>query len=233
MNSPLRLLDQQDALWGYLDDLLREVPPHTIEDEPDPPAPVPAPAVLRPEFAEPAAVPSAGARAGELPAAEPAEVSDTASRCPPEWAEPDFQALIFHVGPLNLAVPLVKLQSVIPWNEQISALPNQPPWCHGAFHYRERNVVVIDTARLVLPRQHRDDAAPAEIEKAHILIVGDGCWGLACRTVGEVVRLRPDEVKWRGAGGQRPWLAGTVLGRLCALMDTSAFADMLNTAQVR
>jgi purine-binding chemotaxis protein CheW len=146
----------------------------------------------------------------------------------PDWAEPDFQALLFQVARLNLAVPLVKLHSVVPWEDAaVSAMPNQPPWCHGVFRYRDRNVTVIDTGRLVLPDDRREELEAQEAEPEKILIVGDGRWGLACRTVGEVVRLTPDEVKWRSGGGKRPWLAGTVLGRLCALMDTEAFAAML------
>ena len=43
----------------------------------------------------------------------------------PEWAESRFQCLLFKVSGLSLAVPLVKLNSVIPWNEEITKTPNQ------------------------------------------------------------------------------------------------------------
>ena len=59
-----------------------------------------------------------------------------------------------------------------------------------------------------------------------MLVVGDGAWGLACHGIGEVLKLGGQDVKWRTAKGKRPWLAGTVLGHLCALVDTEAFGDM-------
>lgn len=221
------LLRQGDALWDYLDSLLSEATgfreaasesPRRVAERAPAVAPVSAPGE------KPAAEPvpeAAGVRAEAIPSDPPAE------GVAPEWACPDFQALLFHVGRLKLAVPLIKLHGVLPWSDQISSMPNQPGWCHGVFRYRERNVTVIDTATLVLPEGRRADIEDEPAEGGRILIVGDGSWGLACRTVGEVIRLTPDEVKWRGRAATRPWLAGTVLGRLCALMDTEAFADML------
>ncbi|MBA1149564.1 chemotaxis protein CheW [Ectothiorhodospiraceae bacterium WFHF3C12] len=165
----------------------------------------------------------------ETPAAEQAvEHPEPAEAEVPEWAEPDFQALIFHVGGLKLAVPLVKLHSVVPWEEQVTPMPNQPGWCHGLFNYRGHNVRVVDTAALVLPADKRAEAAADTPEQ--ILVVGDGRWAMSCTRVGDVVRLKPGEVKWRTARGQRPWLAGTVREKLCAVMDTEAFADMLDRA---
>jgi purine-binding chemotaxis protein CheW len=232
MDKPRRnsetLLEARSAIWGYLDELLSEIPP---EPDPEPPRTTPAatPRPARQEVAAPRPAPNvaeAATRKAAAPAPAP-EPREPVTETVPEWARQDFQALLFQVGRLSLAVPLIKLHSVIPWTDGISALPNRPRWCLGAMRYRDRNMVVIDTARLVLPPDRREDPADGAAGHGHILVVGDGRWGLACHTVGEVIRLRPDEVKWRGAHSRRPWLAGTVLGRLCALMDTGAFADML------
>lgn len=249
VHARAELLEQGDALWGYLDALLAEVAP---DGEPAVPLNTTVGAAYGRDSSTQAvpeepqtggetlvgATPGGGEHAhSTVPQQPEADVSGTErvssgdeAGVAPAWARPDFQALLFQVGRLKLAVPLLKLHSVVPWTEHISAMPNQPRWCHGMFRYRERNVVVIDTERLVLPdnRQRTDDeTAGAE----HILIVGDGRWGLACRTVGEVTRLTPEEVKWRSARGRRPWLAGTVLGRLCALMDTEAFSAMLTESR--
>lgn len=221
------LLEQTDAVRGYLDELLRDLPPEGGDTAEAAPEPEPQPlrvvsdsAPLTPTEGddEPAPVQAAGG-GGDTGAAEGVPV--------PPWATPQFQALLFEVGSLKLAVPLVKLHSVVPFSDHIATVPRQPGWVHGMMRYRGRNVLVIDTARLVLPPAHAE-ADAAEGRPGHILIVGDGRWGLACRRIGDVVRLTPDEVRWRSREGRRPWLAGTVLGRLCALMDTEAFADMLS-----
>jgi len=247
------LVAQQEAIWNYLDALLQEIPedldaaPVTEEIQEWDPAALavvetpavsvvveaePEPVMLDPEpdvveasvaLAEPESVAVVEPNAA-VTQPEPVVVAPVAEEVPPGWSKPEFQALLFKVGALNLAVPLIKLHSVIPWPEEgIAAMPNQPSWCYGLLRYRDQNVRIIDTAELVLPPDKRREP----IEPKHVLIVGDGRWGLACSSIGEVLRLEPDEVKWRTAEGRRRWLAGTVVGHLCALLDTEAFADML------
>lgn len=193
----------RDALQGYLDGLLREATPAAPRRE------APPPATAQPAAPEGAVEALPGRAAGG----------------PPEWAQEGFQALLFNVGPLRLAVPLVRLHGVLPWPETIAAMPGQPSWSLGLMRHRERNVRVVDTASLVgVPTGAGQRPPPA-----NVLIVGDGGWGLAADAIGEVLRLEPTEVKWRSAQGRRPWLAGTLLERLCALLDTDAFAGMLAT----
>ena len=147
----------------------------------------------------------------------------------PDWAEQSFQCLLFKVSGLNLAVPLVKLNSVIPWSEKLVETPNQTDWYLGLVNHLGSNVKVIDTALMVLPenRHSNIESDPAD-RFSHILLVDNGRWGLACDTIGDVVWLNADEVKWRKDKSKRAWLAGTALEHLCAVMDTEVFADMLN-----
>lgn len=248
------LVDQQRALWDYLDALLQEIP-EDLDEAAEPPvveAVAPAPVEVaeaveevqewevepvvavadeiqewEPEpmvaLAETPAVEAEEAPVVEAPAIAAAPEPAPVEEIPPPWSKPDFQALLFKVGGLSLAVPLVKLHSVIPWPaEGVTAMPKQPAWCFGLLRYRDQNVRIVDTEGLVIPDGKRAD----RMVPKHILVVGDGQWGLACSSIGNVVKLDPEEVKWRTSGGRRPWLAGTVLNHLCALLDTEAFAAM-------
>ena len=237
------LVAQQDAIFTYLDGLLREIPDEypdeavaVVDSEiqdwevavPAPPLPATAQPLadsVPPPAVAPSPVVTRQAEPVEKVAApeEPAVPAPPAAATMPEWSTPDFQALLFQVGGLKLAVPLVKLHSVVPWDDQVTPMPNQPSWMYGLLRYRERNVKVVDTATLVLPPDKREPDTPAN----HILVLGDGQWAISCSSIGQVVKLTPAEVKWRSAAGQRPWLAGTVLDHLCALLDTEAFAQML------
>jgi len=146
----------------------------------------------------------------------------------PDWAENRFQCLLFKVSGLSLAVPLVKLNSVIPWNEEITKTPNQTEWYLGLVQHLQSQVKVIDTAMLVMPenRHEKIESDPAE-RLSHILLVDDYKWGLACDSIGDVIWLTKDEVKWRKNKKTRAWLSGTSLEHLCAIMDTEVFAQML------
>lgn len=152
-----------------------------------------------------------------------AEVATT-----PEWAESPFQCLLFKVGGLSLAVPLVKLNGVIPWSDNIVETPNQTDWYLGILMNHGHKVQVIDTAVMVLPPEHRSDLEDKPEERlSHILLVDDQNWGLACDSIGDVVWLQTSDVKWRTNKTKRPWLLGTAIDHMCAVMDTEAFASML------
>jgi len=147
----------------------------------------------------------------------------------PDWAAAPFQCLLFKVSGLTLAVPLVKLNSVMPWTDKITQTPSKTRWYLGLVQSHEANVKVIDTALMVLPENRRNsiDLAPSH-RFSHILLVDNYNWGLACDAIGDVIWLDKHKVKWRTDKTRRPWLAGTVLEQLCAIIDTEVFAQMMN-----
>lgn len=148
----------------------------------------------------------------------------------PDWAQERFQCLLFKVSGLSLAVPLVKLNSVIPWKEEITKTPNQTEWYLGLVQHLNHQVKIIDTAMLVMPEnRHMDIESDPGERLGHILLVDDYKWGLACDCIGDVIWLTQDEVKWRKDKTSRAWLSGTSLEHLCAIMDTEVFAQMLDT----
>ncbi len=234
------LVDQQEAIRDYLDALLQDIP--DFDDEPaQQPQAQPVETASQPVREEPATAtvtvaPEPIAEAREEPvrpstvAPEPAPPQSQAAGTEPDEEDVErgaLQALFFDVGGLKLAVPLTELHSVVPWGDvDVTPMPRQPDWQLGLMRYRERNVRVVDTVTMVLPPDKRQKPE-AQAEPQHILVVGDGSWGITCHGIGDVTRLGPDEVKWRRRGSARPWLAGTVIGHLSAVIDTGAFARML------
>lgn len=231
-NAGWELVDSRDAVWNYLDALLQDIPEGSdsaLSDSVPQADAGRAGAVAQQVTAEAPRSPPLEQQEADLAAPLPSRETEMAlsSEVLPEWRKSAFQALFFHVGGLRLAVPLTELHSVVPWGDvDVTPLPNRPNWFLGLMPYRHRKVRVIDTAAMVLPENKRI-APEAQAAPAHVLVVGDGSWGLVCHGVGDVIRLQPDEVKWRTGQGKRRWLAGTVIGHLSALVDTSAFTDML------
>lgn len=58
-------------------------------------------------------------------------------------------------------------------------------------------------------------------------------WGLAVHQVSRSIRLDPDQIKWRTQRTQRPWLAGTVVEHMCALLDVEALAELIASGATR
>jgi purine-binding chemotaxis protein CheW len=59
-------------------------------------------------------------------------------------------------------------------------------------------------------------------------MVGEGEWGLTCEDVSSVITIDPARVRWRTSRTQRPWLAGTVIEHLCALLDAERLSEILS-----
>lgn len=229
--AQLVLLDQQLALGAYLQALLRPEPVEPVEQPQTSPLtePVREPSVETGRDAAPAKPSDVTEPVASAPAeAVAASPQPSASLCP-DWAQGRFQCLMFRVAGLTLALPLAKLNGVLPWDtEAVTELPNHQPWFLGLRTHLEHKVKLIDVANVVLPADRWAELPPVESGRlGKVILIDDGHWGLACDDVAEVITLSGTDVKWRSQSGSRPWLAGTVIKQMCALIDTDSFAEML------
>lgn len=143
----------------------------------------------------------------------------------PSWASEPFECLLFDVAGLTLAVPLVCLGSIYSLaGHELTPLFGQPEWFLGILPSQAGNLKVLDTARWVMPDRYRDDFRQG---LQYVISVQGYEWGLAVHQVSRSLRLDPNEIKWRSQRGQRPWLAGTVIEHMCALLDVSALAELI------
>lgn len=138
---------------------------------------------------------------------------------PESWSSQGVECLIFSVCGLKLAVPLLFLGGVHEvTRDQVKPLIGQPRWYLGMVHTHEHNLQVIDTASLIMPerKQHL-----AEQGFKYLIQLEKTPWAIACQSIDDTVRLDASEIKWRGERGKRTWLAGTVIERMCALVDVN------------
>ncbi|MGK0475851.1 MAG: purine-binding chemotaxis protein CheW [Oleispira sp.] len=138
---------------------------------------------------------------------------------PDSWSSQGVECLIFSVCGLKLAVPLLFLGGVHEvTSDQVRPLVGQPGWYLGMVHTDEHNLQVIDTASLIMPerKQHL-----AEQGFKYLIQLEKTPWAIACQSIDDTVRLGASEIKWRGERGKRAWLAGTVIERMCALVDVN------------
>jgi len=205
-----QFLDQQLALSAYFEVMLQA----EVAQQGEVPADVEAVPAMSAEKT-PAVEQSGPAKAGSVTGV-------------PDWATTRFQALLFDVAGLTLAVPLIKLKGVVPNEAGLTPMPGHSPLFLGIVPYQGIRAKVVDTARFILPqdRSVQLNADTAE-RSAHLVMIDEGRWALACDSIGEVIDLETKDVKWRGANGKRAWLAGTVIEQMCALLDIDALTDEL------
>ena len=146
------------------------------------------------------------------------------ARSVPQWREQPFEALLFDVGGLKLAVPLVLLGTIYPLEDEITPLFGQPDWFLGILATQAGNIKVLDTARWVMPERYTPELKDS---LSFVISVEGYDWGMAVHGVQQSIRLAPEQIKWRSQQGKRPWLAGTVIDHMCALLDVSALAELI------
>lgn len=143
----------------------------------------------------------------------------------PKWAQESFECLLFKISGLTMAVPLVELGSIYPINDELTPIFGQAKWFIGLMSVAGSNIRTVNTAKIVMPERY-DEKFLQDIR--YIISIDGYDWGLAVDCVDKAVTLEPEAVRWRTARSKRPWLAGTVVEYMCALLDVQAMAQMLN-----
>jgi hypothetical protein len=156
----------------------------------------------------------------------------------PLWGREDFSCLSFKVAGLKLAVPVEFVDGMQP----LDLLPpvvtlhsdaGDPNTSADIDEGRSQNMMlgrskinrpeqdaevvnVIDTARLVMPERYD----PSMTESYRYILSLKNCdWSIAVDSIGGELALSPQNVRWRSEHTRREWLAGTVVDKMCALVD--------------
>lgn len=136
-----------------------------------------------------------------------------------------FQVLYFDVNAVTFAVPLDELGGIHRITE-LNHLIGKPDWYLGLQTNREQKFDVVDTAKWVMS----DKLCGEEYKEnyQYVVMLGESMWGLASNQLMGTEVLNVDNVRWREQAGKRPWLAGMVKEKMCALIHVQALIDMLN-----
>ncbi|XQW85862.1 chemotaxis protein CheW [Thalassotalea piscium] len=137
-----------------------------------------------------------------------------------------FQAMFFKVAGLTIAVPLIELGGI--YNvEKTTTLMGKPDWFKGVMVQRENQINVVDTALWVMPEKCTQELKDS-LNYQYIIMLSDSSWGLMAEHLVDTVTLAPEDVKWIEQSSKRPWLAGLVKERMCALLNVEALIKLLD-----
>lgn len=201
-----KLLDQEQALSAYLNDMLNET---DIVDE--------SPTTEQAE--QPLATNTKPATT------ETASTTEVVEPSPSTSIDEPMQVLLMQLHGLKLAISVQDLSGILKWPEHpMSKIPGKPSWYLGVITNPQQYTQVVDIGHILLPEQ-----TPEPLSARYIVLIDDNRWGLACEKVSKVVTLEPDEIKWRRQAGQRKWLAGTLLDEMYNIIDVNELSALLNT----
>ncbi len=142
------------------------------------------------------------------------------------YRQGNFQAMFFDVAGLIIAVPLIELGGIHKV-DKINSLMGKPDWFKGVMLCREDKINVVDTAMWVMPEKC-DESLKKSLNYQYIIMLKDSAWGLMAENLVDTVILSQDEVKWLDSSSKRPWLAGLVKEKMCALLNVEALIQLLD-----
>ncbi|MDE1252804.1 chemotaxis protein CheW [Vibrio aestuarianus] len=137
----------------------------------------------------------------------------------------DFQVLYFEVNCVTFAVPLDELGGIHRMGS-LNHLIGRPAWYLGLQTNKDNQLDVVDTAKWVMAEKLHDDSYKEGYQ--YIVMLGESMWGLASTQLMGTELLSTEKVRWRELAGKRPWLAGMVKEKMCALIHVEALIAMLN-----
>ena len=142
------------------------------------------------------------------------------------YRQGSFQAMFFDVAGLLIAVPLIELGGIHNV-DKTTALMGKPDWFKGVMIHRHDKINVVDTARWVMPEKYTQ-AMHQALNYQYVIMLNNSMWGLMAENLIDTVTLDQDDIKWMPYSIKRPWLAGLVKERTCALLDVESLIEMLD-----
>jgi purine-binding chemotaxis protein CheW len=138
--------------------------------------------------------------------------------------EKEFQVLFFELSGLTFAVPLTDLGGIHHLDDSINSLIGKPPWFSGVMPHNESLFNIVDTAKWINTGESAET-----LNYSHYILLGATPWGLSCEKLLGTEMLSHSQVKWREVQGKRPWLAGMVKEKMCALIHAEELVKLLNS----
>jgi chemotaxis signal transduction protein len=143
------------------------------------------------------------------------------SFCQLDISQFPIQCLMFRVGLNLLSLPLVKMNGVLQWTDELTRLPQSPDWVLGILKHRDTNLRVLDSSKLL------GISATKGIKPNHILILSDNVSAITCDNLEDVVTLEYNDIQWQPETGN-PLMYGIIRETLAYLLSPEGIIDSLN-----
>lgn len=149
------------------------------------------------------------------------------SMSPDAWASQGVECMVCDVAGLKLALPLPQLGVVyeLQDDDEVKPLFGQQDWYLGLVKTATDKMQVIDSASFIMPERN---ISLKEQGYKYLIRLAGSPWALACQGVDETINLNVDDIKWRKERGARPWLAGTIIEKMCALLDVEGLLQLVD-----
>ena len=86
---------------------------------------------------------------------------------------------------------------------------------------QDKKVGILNMSYLVHGKSRAGNRSYEVQPFKNVILTVDGNWGLACDEILSITKVQPDKVRWRTDRQKKPWLVGTVIDELVAIVDVN------------
>ncbi len=140
-----------------------------------------------------------------------------------------FQVLLCEVAGLNIAIPLLELGGIHKLTK-ISPIAGKPAWFKGILIKGDEKYNCIDAAKWIMPERYTPEMAET-INYKFAIQLGKTPFVLCCESIHTTLDLTKTDVKWLNQEKKRPWLAGLIKEKMCALIDGTKMIELVLQAK--
>jgi len=135
-----------------------------------------------------------------------------------------IQCLMFRVGNNLLSIPLIEMNGVVEWPDELTKLPQSPDFVLGVLKHRGTNLQVWDSAKVL-----GISNAP-EKKAGHVLILSDKKSAISCDVLEDVVTLEYNDIQWQPKAGNA-LMHGVIRETLAYLLSPLRIIDTMNKSR--
>tara|TARA_R110002111_G_scaffold84660_3_gene132923 strand:+ start:33537 stop:34238 length:702 start_codon:yes stop_codon:yes gene_type:complete len=221
-NEKNTLLEQDDAMESYLNDMLSTFVVQPTDESANPTMRLVQPTTDADDQRVEAERIEAERIEAERIEAERIEAERVESEAKkhhpnaPVWATNRFNAVVVVVNNVKLAFPATLIKEKISFGGELKQVKNPLDWILGLKMDGANFIAVVDTGRLLLNQTVRDIKTKPYNS---ILTLEKSRWGIACDAVLEELVLDAGNINWREKSPDRQWLSGIESNLQLAIID--------------
>jgi len=143
----------------------------------------------------------------------------------PVWVNEDITCLSARIGGLTILIPAEYIECIQNVTGRLASSAKMPVWVYELVDDEEEPIQIVNTRKLVFGGVKSHHILPDS--RSYAILLDDGAWGLSCDAIGDVVKLKKEDIRWRGKTGKRRWLAGTVSDHNAVILDVNKIEKAL------
>ena len=140
---------------------------------------------------------------------------------PPPWETEELEWLLVTAGRLNLAFPLIGLDSVQSFDKKVTPFSSSMGWLPGLTRIKSSNIRLVDVASYLMHD-------PPDYSKAeNILVLNNSSWGLLVDRIVNTKKITQDQMRRPSTTGRYSWRFGALIDPVYTLIDPLRLAEAL------